>query len=569
MAVDMEEYFIEIGFILMLAVVVTGVLKSINQPLIIGYIITGVVAGPVMLNMIQSSELLEIFSRFGIIFLLFIAGCSLDPKVFKKVGRVSLATGIGQVIFTSIIGFGVSRALGFSDIESAYIGIALTFSSTIIIVKLLSEKGDLQTLYGKISLGFLIVQDVFAIAILLFISSFSGDSGIFNISLAAFVSGLPALALLALFSKYVLPTVLDYASKTKEYMSLFAIGWLLAFATVFYSLQLSMEIGALLAGISIAASPHNYQIRLKMGSLSDFFIIFFFVLLGSQMIIAISWAVLLPIIVFSILILIGNPLVVMVLMGRMRYTKRNSFMAGLTVAQISEFSLIVVAMGVAEGHVSQEILSLVTAVGLITIFGSTYMILYANKIYSPLAKYLAVFERKGIKADEGTDVPPADYEIVLFGCGKLGSNFKNVLGEMSKKYLIVDHDPDIVTHMRDEGYKIIHGDANDAELLDGLRPSRIKMIISALNDSETSLFLLRYMKKANPQMLTILRSDVEEDAKKLYDNGATYVIKPHILGGNYASLIVKDYGFDLSKYLRERNIDAIYKQKNSHIKHPK
>ena len=553
----MEEFFIEIGFILMLAVVVTGVLKRIKQPLIIGYIITGVVAGPVMLNMVHSSDLLLIFSQFGIIFLLFIAGCSLDPKLFKQVGRISLVTGLGQVVFTSILGFAVSRALGFSDIESAYIAIALTFSSTIIIVKLLADKGDLQTLYGRIALGFLIVQDIFAIAILLFISSLSGEAGVFNIGIGAIISGLPALVLLALFSKYVLPTVIDYASKSKEYLSLFAIGWLLAFVIVFHNLKLSMEIGALLAGISIASSPHNYQMRLKMGTLSDFFIIFFFVILGTQMLIAISWAVMVPILLFSILILVGNPLIVILLMGRMRYTKRNSFMAGLTVAQISEFSLIVVAMGVAEGHVEPEILSLVTAVGLITIFGSTYMIIYSNHLYSFLAKYLKVFEREGLKVDENEETDIYDYDIVLFGCGNLGSSIRKVLKKVGRKHIIVDHDPDAVAYMKEAGHKIIQGDANDTELLDMLNPKNIKMVVSTITNPEINLFLLRRMKKENENMLVILCAYTDEDNKTFYDNGATYVIRPFLLGGDYASKIIEKYGLDREKYAKERDIYSV------------
>ncbi|HEQ79012.1 MAG TPA: sodium:proton exchanger, partial [Euryarchaeota archaeon] len=377
----MEETIIEIGLILILAVVVSSLLKKLNQPLIIGYIITGIVAGPVVLNIIKSEDLLGTFSQLGIVLLLFSAGCSLDPRLFKKVGKVSVVTGLGQIVFTSLIGFLIAKMLGFSNIESAYIAVALTFSSTIIIVKLLSDKNDLNTLYGKISLGFLIVQDFFAVAILLFISSYSTDVGIFNIGPTEILVSIVLLIFIILASIFLLPRMLSFTSRNEEHMSLFTVGWLLLFVLVFHNLKLSMEIGALLAGISIAASPHNFQVKNRMNMLSNFFIIFFFVLLGAHMVLAISLGVLIPIIIFSLFILVGNPLIVMVLMGGLRYAKRNSFMAGLTVAQISEFSLIVVAMGVAEGHVSNEILSLITAVGLLTIFGSTYLIIYANNIY--------------------------------------------------------------------------------------------------------------------------------------------------------------------------------------------
>ena len=264
-------------------------------------------------------------SQFGIAFLLFIAGLSLNPKVFKSVGRTSVITGTGQIIFTSLIGFFIAKLFGFSDIASLYISIALTFSSTIIIAKLLSDKGDLQTLYGRISVGFLIVQDIFAIIVLMVISSYFSGFDISAITIETILIGVGMLSFIGLFSVFGLPIMTKTIARSGEYLLLFSTGWLMLWSITFYFLNLSMEIGALLAGISMSISPHNYEIKLKMNVLSDFFIIFFFVLIGTQMIIAISTEFVLPVVVFSLFILIGNPLIVIINCFNPPNPRQNSF----------------------------------------------------------------------------------------------------------------------------------------------------------------------------------------------------------------------------------------------------
>ena len=244
-------------------------------------IITGIITGPYFLNIVNASDVVTTFSQMGIAFLLFIAGMSLNPRMIKTVGRVSIITGIGQIVFTSLIGFFIAKIFGFSDIVSLYIAVALTFSSTIIIVKLLSDKGDLNTLYGRISMGFLLVQDVVAILILMLISSGGFDTSI--VTVGSIVRGVLAVSLLAVFAVFALPKVVKIASKSQEYLLLLSIGWLLLVVLVFNYVGLSVEIGALLAGISLSVSPYHYEIKTRMNVLRDFFILFFFILLGSQM----------------------------------------------------------------------------------------------------------------------------------------------------------------------------------------------------------------------------------------------------------------------------------------------
>ena len=565
------EVFIELSIIIGITVLIAGIMKLLKQPLIIGYILTGIIVGPRLLNIISSTETISILSHIGIALLLFIVGLSLSPRVIKEVGKVSSITGVGQVIFTSLIGFFICKLLGFSIVVSVYVAIALTFSSTIIIMKLLSDKGDIRTLYGKISIGFLIVQDLIAIIILMVISSIPAGFNFANLVFGTILKGFGLLVLLFLVGIYILPKVTKIIAKSQEFLLLFSIGWCLALASLFHYLNFAMETGALIAGITLSLSPYRYEISSKMRPLRDFFVVLFFILLGSQMGFADVSLYIIPIIIFSAFILIGNPLIVMTLMGLLGYTKRNSFLAGLTVAQISEFSLILIALGVKVGHLSNEILSFVTAIGLITIAGSSYMIIYANKIYPHISKYLKIFERKGSKVDEHKYHKEGIYDIILFGYNRIGYDLLESFKKIKKKFLVVDYNPETIISLAKEGTDCRYGDASDSELLNELNFSKAKMIYSTIPDFDTNILLINKIKECNKKAIIIVVSHQIDEAIELYDKGATYVIMPHFLGGRYASTLIEKHGLDFDKFLNEKitHIEHLRKRKQIGHEHPR
>ncbi|MEX1052563.1 MAG: cation:proton antiporter, partial [Patescibacteria group bacterium] len=228
--------FLELSLIIVFATVISFVVRLLKQPLIVGYILTGIITGPHFLNILQSLDTIELFSKIGITILLFIIGLSLNPLVIKEVGRVSLITGVGQVLFTSIVGYFIAIFLGLSQIAAIYTAIALTFSSTIIILKLLSDKGDLHKLYGKIAVGFLIVQDVIATIILIVVASFAGageTTSLYSISLAL-LKGILILSGLVLVSSRILPMLVKFAARSQELLFLFSIAWGLGFSALFH-----------------------------------------------------------------------------------------------------------------------------------------------------------------------------------------------------------------------------------------------------------------------------------------------------------------------------------------------
>jgi len=540
-------------YIIVIVVLVSGLMKFLKQPLIIGHIITGLLVSPALFNLIKSNETFPAFAQFGVAILLFMVGLQLDPKVIKTVGKPAIITGIGQVLFTSIIGFFIAYWLKFSITESIFIAVALTFSSTIIIMKLLSDKGDVDTLYGKISVGFLIIQDIIAMIILMSLTtSFEGQDWGTNILLIGLkLVGL--VLLLYLTGKYLFPKILDFIAKSQEYLLFFSIGWFLLVGSIFAVLDFSIEAGALLAGITLALSPYKYEIASKLKPLRDFFILIFFVVLGSQMSFDNIGNNILPIIIFSLFILIGNPFIVMILLGLLGYTKKTGFMSGLTVAQISEFSLILIAIGVTQGKISGDILSMVTIIGIITITGSTYFILYNQKLFNKLSGVLSIFEKKGVKVDDHKFGSPNKTDIFLFGCHRIGSDLLKTFKRMKKKFMIVDNNPDIVINLVKSGIVCRYGDADDIDFLFDLNLANAKMIISTIPDTDTNLFLIKFIRDINPNCIILVVSNQIYDSIKLYETGATYVILPHQIGGKHTSMILESYGLNLKKFINERN----------------
>lgn len=527
-------------------------MRLLRQPLIIGYILTGIVVSPYFLGLFRSSEDITTFGQVGVALLLFMVGLNLNPQVIKEVGRVSVITGIGQLIFTAIAGFFIAKLLGFSIVTAIYISVALTNSSTIIILKLISDKGELDRLYARITVGFLLVQDLIAILILMFISSSAGGGTWVHILTETLVKGAGVLGLLFVIGIYVLPKLIDRVAKSQEFLLLFSIGWCLLLAAFLWYLNFSLEIGALLAGVTLSLSPYRHEISARMKPLRDFFIVLFFIIVGSQMNFQQATYSFTAIIIFSLFILIGNPLIMVIVMGILGYTKKTSFLVGLCVAQVSEFTFIMIALGIKVGHVPQEIMSLVTVVGMITIAGSTYMIMYSEKLYSFFAPYLGIFERKGKKVDGIKKQKIKTYDIILFGYNKMGYDLLDSFKKLRKKFLIVDYDPEIVGKLTKEGYDCQYGDAEDVELLGDLNIGETKMVISTIPDVRVNEIIIGKAREQNKNAVVIVVSNHVEDALRLYKSGATYVVMPHMVSGGHASSLIKKHGMNMQKFFKER-----------------
>ena len=494
MTAAVEGYlFYEIAALLVLAAGAGFVGLMLRQPLIVSFIAVGILAGPSVLDIAQSDEQIDLLAELGIALLLFLVGLKLDFNLVRTLGPVALVTGLGQVVFTTVFGFLIALALGLDTRTAIYVAIALTFSSTIIIVKLLSDKREIDSLHGRIALGFLIVQDVVVVVAMIALSAIgvggaaAGDGAVGDV-LRVLAYGLAMLAAVVFFIRFVASPLVERLSRAPELLVSFAIGWAALLAAVGHYLGFGKELGGLLAGVSLASTPFREAIAARLASLRDFLLLFFFIALGASLDLSILGTSVGPAIVLSLFVLIGNPLIVLIIMGVMGYRKRTGFLAGLTVAQISEFSLIFMAMGVAIGHVAEEALGLVTLVGLVTIATSTYMITYSHQLYALFEPLLGIFERRGGTAEPENGLEAErPHDVILFGLGRYGLGIAAVLRDSGKRILGVDFSPEAVRYARAQGYDVVFGDATDPEFLAHLPLRQAHWLVMAVPEHDTGL----------------------------------------------------------------------------------
>ncbi len=557
--------FVELSIILVIATLISLIMRLLRQPFIVGYILTGILAGPYVLNILQSHGEMELFAKIGIAILLFILGLTLNPDIIKEVGKTSFIIGIGQITFTSLIGFLLVKFLGFNLLSSLYIAVALTFSSTIIVLKLLNDRGDNDKLYGKISMGLLLVQDLVAVIIFLGITTIgsvlnSGEATSFliiakDLFMVLFYGGFATL-ILYFISKYFLPKLFNFVGGNQEILFIFSIAWGLGLASFFLYLGLSIEIGALIAGIMLAVSPFAYEIGAKMKPLRDFFIIIFFILLGSQVVLSSFSIILTPALILSLFVLIGNPLIVYMLLNLLKYPTRTAFMGGLLISQVSVFSLILVALGYSFGHISENIVSLVTLVTIITIVGSTYLVHYADFIYSKLYKFLkfiAIYKHTHREPLNKDDSP----EVIIFGYDRVGYSFVSVVKKMTDKYVVVDYNPKSISALKKDNIPHKYGDAEDLDFIQEIGFEHSKLVISTIPEYKINLLLVKYYRKNNVDGIIITIAHSIKDAEELYSFGASYVVMPHHLGAQYATNMINKHGFNAAGFMEEKEIHLL------------
>jgi Kef-type K+ transport system membrane component KefB len=542
----LDDRFFEIAVLLLFAAVAGFVAVRLKQPLIVAFIVVGILVGPSMLGWVSSPDQLHLLAELGIALLLFVVGLKLDLHLIRTMGPVALATGLGQVIFTSVFGYLIALALGMEHITALYVAVALTFSSTIIIVKLLSDKREIDALHGRIAVGFLIVQDIAVIVAMIVLSAIGADTGNGGLGmemLMVLLKGVGMLIGVGVLMQWALPWLVHRVAQSMELLVLFAIAWAVALAAIGDWLGFSKEVGAFLAGMSLASTPYRDMIGARLVSLRDFLLLFFFLHLGSQLELQTLGAQVGPAVILSAFVLIGNPLIVMVIMGFMGYRKRTSFLAGLTVAQISEFSLILAALGMSLGHIDRDTVGLVTLVGLITIGLSTYMILYSRWLYERLAPWLGIFEREITHREQDEEeIRGERFDAIVFGLGRYGGNIVRAMQQHGLKVFGVDFDPQAVARWRAWGLAACYGDAEDPEFPTHLPLEGVRWVISSLPEPRVSRVLLKGLRQHGYQGAIVLTAHTEHVADSLTSSGATRILAPFADAADQAveSLLASD-----------------------------
>lgn len=555
----MDTVFSGLSLIIVIGAAMALLMRAINQPLIIGHILTGIIVGPAVFHVAKSPDTLALFSDLGIALLLFIIGLGLNPQIVKEVSKTAAYVGLFQVGFITTLGWIIGSSMGLSHTAAAFLGASLAFSSTIIILKMLSDKHEQSRLYGKIAISVSLVQDMVAILLVVITSAGSTKSLAIGTALELAVKGSLIGVVLYWSSTRLLPRFHRLISDSQEFLFLFAIAWGLGAAALFQKIGLSSEIGALLAGICLASQPYAQEIASRLRPLRDFFVVVFFIALGANLNLDHIGQTLDVILVSALVVIVAKPLVSMAVMGYLGYTKRTSFKASVALAQVSEFSIVLVLLAQRRGLIDSTLVTAITFITLASIAASSYLIIFSDQLFHFFERFLGIFERSSVHEEAAA---PRNYEMVLFGYQKGGHEFVKVFRQLTKNFVVIDYDPETIDMLEQRKIHHIYGDATDVELLEEANVTKAKLIVSTMTDMDANLFLMKYLKRKNSDAVVIVEADSPKQAGKLYDEGASYVILPHFIGGEKIGAFVKKSGFAKSdfKRIREQHMRYLKKQ---------
>jgi Kef-type K+ transport system membrane component KefB len=563
----------DVGISIVVATAAALVARALRQPLILGYLLAGVAVGPTMgLGLVQDRESIELISEIGLILLLFIIGLEMDLQKLMGSGKALLLAGVLQFPICAALGTAFARTVGFElgggRFDAAYAGVAMALSSTMIVVKLLYDKHELMTLPGRLTLGVLVFQDVWAILVLALQPSLMNPSA--TTLFASFAKGAALVVLSLAASRYLLPRLFAFIAKVPELLLVTALAWCFLVSGAASLMGLSREMGALIAGVGMSTFPYNLDVIAKVVNIRDFFVTLFFVALGMQIPMPTTTALALA--ASASLFLVATRFVsVFPILFATRLGLRASLLPAINLAQMSEFSLVILALGISLGHVSPPTVAVMTLVFSITSVASTYMIASNHELQTVLGRGLG---RLGLRdpgdlaaADEGKDHEAA---VVLLGFYRDASSLLHefemeaeaadqdpVLREM----LIIDFNPQVLEELKRRGIRCLYGDIASMETLHHASIGRARFVVCTLTDSvlkgTSNLRMLKQLRAYCPAAGLVMASDTIAGALELYGAGADFVFIPRMHSAHRMAEVLRTALEDGLAVLRREEMESL------------
>ncbi len=530
--------FSEITIIITIAALLGIIASKIKQPPLLGYIVAGILISQFEIIKDQS-EVVGLFAHIGIAFLLFILGLELDLRDLKKLGSSVIVLGIGQILITFVFAFVLTKILFFSTIASILVSIAITFSSTIVIVKLFTSKNEMSTLHGKLAIGLLLIQDLFAIFVMVILTAFSSSDDKTPIlsQLGLVVAKFVALTIILVIVTKTINWIIDKINDERETLFVMVIAWSLFFSTLAASpiFEFSIEIGAFMAGIALSSRREHLQIESWTRPLRDFFLTIFFVELGLNMSFQSIGGTLFPALCLIFFVLVIKPLILISIIAFLGYNKRSNFFTSISIGQVSEFSLLIASLGLASNYLDEKSLGVITVVTGTTMAISTYLINHKEFLYLKCKKFMNFYSQN----KRGSYKKSIDNHTVIFGFHRLGSDLYDIIKQNPDDYLIIDHDPFKAQELEKEGINVLYGDMRDVDIFDTLNLQKARLIVSTVPEKEANLALLEYLKNHKLKTPTVLSAKSDQEATALYEMGGDFVLYPHMLASQKLKSIVK------------------------------
>ena len=564
-----------IGLCVIVAAALAFVANKLKQPALLAYLLAGVLIGPeIGFRLISDPEIIEVISEIGLVLLLFIIGLEMDLKKLRASGKPVIVTGLTQFLICAALGIPFFLLLGFrhgdpnalgGEFGLFYLSATAAISSTMIVVKLLYDKFELDTLPGRITLGILVFQDIWAIIVLALQPNLRSPQ--FTPLAASFVKGILLVVVSLLVSRYVLPRLFRSVAKIPELVLIMALAWcFLVCAAASYS-GLSREMGALIAGVALSTFPYSLDVIAKVISIRDFFVTLFFVALGMK--IPMPTASLLGLAALTSVFLIASRfLAITPVLYFMRYGHRVSLIPAINLSQISEFSLVVASLGLAFGHINSQAVSLIIFVFVITSTTSTYMISYNHQIAAWLSRGLLTLRIRDVDAVAPEAAPPAPKPIVFLGFFREASaiihEFELDGGKNNKRHnllndiMVIDFNPVVYSELQRRGIDVLYGDVAHMETLHHAKIHDAQLVISTISDQilkgTNNQRILRKIRQLCPHAHAIVTADGPQKALELYGRGADFVYIPRIHSSAQMAQLIESAmreGFD---HIREEEI---------------
>ena len=564
-----------IGLCVIVAAALAFVANKLKQPALLAYLLAGVLIGPeIGFRLITDPEIIEVISEIGLVLLLFIIGLEMDLKKLRASGKPVIATGVTQFLICVALGIPFFLLLGFrlgdpnalgGEFGLFYMAAAAAISSTMIVVKLLYDKFELDTLPGRITLGILVFQDIWAIIVLALQPNLRNPQ--ITPLAASFGKGILLVAASLMISRYVLPRLFRSVAKIPELVLILALAWcFLVCAAASYS-GLSREMGALIAGVALSTFPYSLDVIAKVISIRDFFVTLFFVALGMK--IPMPTASLLGLAALTSVFLIASRfLSIFPVLYLMRYGHRVSLIPAINLSQISEFSLVVASLGLAFGHINSQAVSLIIFVFVITSTTSTYMISYNHQIAVWLSRVLSTLRIRDLDSSAAEAAPATPKPVVFLGFfreasaiihefelnGAQGNERHNLLDDI----LVIDFNPVVYSELKRRGIECIYGDIAHMETLHHANIHHADLVISTIPDQilkgTNNERILRKIRQLCPHARAIVTADGPHKALALYERGADFVFIPRIHSSAQMAQIIESGMRDGFDNIRDQEI---------------
>lgn len=552
----MDNIFIQLAIILGASSLFGFVTHKLKLPILIAFLMVGLIIATFSGLNLKDSSVLHFLPEIGIAFVLFLVGMELDLREIRSLGKVVLMASTLQIIISSIAGFAIAGALGFGSVEALYLGLGLAFSSTIVVVKILLEKNDLNSLYGKLSIGILLLEDLIAVLILL---GLTVSPSLFQFGFQqAFPIVTFVLKVVLLFgatlviNRYVLPKIFDEVSESAELLFLSAIAWCFIYVAFALTLGFSVVIGAFLAGIGLASSPYHYQIQGKVKPLRDFFVTLFFVYLGTQVNFSDLAQVYPTIIAFTIYAVLAKPVIFLLVLGSFGFRKHTMFQTSINLSNISEFSLIIMVVGLQMGLVSANSITVIAVSLILSTILSSLAITKSAVVYKYVKSLLAFFERKTPhKLIEETSHYNLKDHVVIIGVQQVGESLIKHFQKENIPQVALDFNPYQVEKLIAAKVPVVFGDMGDPEVLEILNLNDARMIISTVPDIVNNKLLIEEVKDRGLSVPIIVRADSVKEAKSLYKFGASFVFIPDIVSGEFLVEVLQNH-LNGKEYFKDR-----------------